>query len=76
MIDELRIERAMRGLMEWQNHVQTDSDIDRDITTALEALRILQRALMSGTMTQLSEESTTCNLATTLQQTCNQLATM
>ena len=34
-----KIERAIRGLTEWQKHVQTESDIDRDISVAVEALK-------------------------------------
>ena len=37
--DELEIVRAISGLTEWQKHVQTDSNIDRDITVAIEALK-------------------------------------
>ena len=38
-IDPYKIERAIRGLTEWQKHVQTESDIDRDISVAVEALK-------------------------------------
>ena len=37
--DELEIVRAISGLTEWQKHVQTDSNINRDITVAIEALK-------------------------------------
>lgn len=39
MTDTLKIERAITGLTEWQKHVQTGSDIDRDIAVALEVLK-------------------------------------
>ena len=38
-MDRIKIERAIAGLMEWRKHVQTNSDIDRDISTAIEALK-------------------------------------
>ena len=47
-MDRIKVERAIAGLTEWQKHVQTDSDIDRDISTAIEALKA-----------QLSQEGTT-----------------
>ena len=39
VIDPYKIECAIRGLTEWQKHVQTESDIDRDISVAVEALK-------------------------------------
>ena len=50
-MDRIKVERAIAGLTEWQEHVQTDSDIDRDISTAIEALKA-----------QLSKENTTSDL--------------
>lgn len=38
-MDRIKVERAFAGLTEWQKHVQTNSDIDRDISTAIEALK-------------------------------------
>jgi hypothetical protein len=38
-MDRIKVERAIIGLTEWQKHVQTNSDIDRDISTAIEALK-------------------------------------
>ena len=38
-MDRIKVERAIDGLAEWQKHVQTNSDIDRDISTAIEALK-------------------------------------
>ena len=38
-MDRIKVERAIAGLTEWQKHVQTNSDIDRDISTAIEALK-------------------------------------
>ena len=37
--EPLELARAIDGLTEWQKHVQTDSNIDRDITVAIEALK-------------------------------------
>jgi len=50
-MDRIKVERAIIGLTEWQKHVQTNSDIDRDISTAIEALKA-----------QLSKEGTTSDL--------------
>ena len=50
-MDRIKVERAIAGLTEWQKHVQTDSDIDRDISTAIEALKA-----------QLYKENTTSDL--------------
>lgn len=50
-MDRIKIERAIDGLTEWKKHVQTNSDIDRDISTAIEALKA-----------QLSQEDTTPDL--------------
>jgi len=47
-MDRIKVERAIDGLTEWRKHVQTNSDIDRDISTAIEALKA-----------QLSREGTT-----------------
>ena len=44
----IKVERAIDGLTEWQKHVQTNSDIDRDISTAIEALKA-QHSLESTT---------------------------
>ena len=38
-MDRIKVERAIDGLTEWRKHVQTNSDIDRDISTAIEALK-------------------------------------
>ena len=38
-MDRIKVERAIAGLTEWQKHVQTNSDIDKDISTAIEALK-------------------------------------
>lgn len=38
-MDRIKVERAIDGLTEWQKHVQTNSDIDRDISTAIDALK-------------------------------------
>lgn len=38
-MDRIKVKRAIDGLTEWQKHVQTNSDIDRDISTAIEALK-------------------------------------
>ena len=53
VIDPYKIKRAIRGLTEWQKHVQTESDIDRDISVAVEALK----AQLS---TDLAELGTDC----------------
>ncbi len=37
--EPLELVRAIDGLTEWQKHVQTDSNINRDITVAIEALK-------------------------------------
>lgn len=37
--EPLELARAIDGLTEWQKHVQTDSNINRDITIAIEALK-------------------------------------
>ena len=37
--EPLELARAIDGLTEWQKHVQTDSNINRDITVAIEALK-------------------------------------
>lgn len=37
--EPLELVRAIDGLAEWQKHVQTDSNINRDITIAIEALK-------------------------------------
>ena len=37
--EPLELARAIDGLTEWQKHVQADSNIDRDITVAIEALK-------------------------------------
>ena len=50
-MDRIKVERAIAGLTEWQKHVQTNSDIDRDISTAIEALKA-----------QLSQEGATSDL--------------
>ena len=50
-MDRIKVERAIAGLTEWQKHVQTNSDIDRDISTAIEALKA-----------QLSQQATTSDL--------------
>ena len=50
-MDRIKVERAIIGLTVWQKHVQTNSDIDRDISTAIEALKA-----------QLSKEGTTSDL--------------
>ena len=50
-MDRIKVERAIAGLTEWRKHVQTNSDIDRDISTAIEALKA-----------QHSQESTTSDL--------------
>ncbi len=50
-MDRIKVERAIAGLTEWQKHVQTNSDIDRDISTAIEALKA-----------QLSQEGTTSDM--------------
>ena len=47
-MDRQRIERSIKGLSEWQMHVQAESDIDANISTAIEALKA-----------QLSKEGTT-----------------
>lgn len=38
-MDRIKVERSIDGLTEWRKHVQTNSDIDRDISTAIEALK-------------------------------------
>ena len=50
-MDRIKVERAIGGLTEWRKHVQTNSDIDRDISTAIEALNA-----------QLSQEGTTSDI--------------
>lgn len=52
-LSTLKIERAISGLTEWQKHVQTDSDIDRDISVAVKVLK----AQLS---TNLAEVGTDC----------------
>ena len=47
-MDRQKIERSIKGLSEWQMHVQAESDIDTNISTAIEALKA-----------QLSKEGTT-----------------
>lgn len=47
-MDRQKIERSIKGLSEWQMHVQAESDIDTNISTAIEALKA-----------QLSQEGTT-----------------
>ena len=42
-MDRIKVERAIDGLAEWQKHVQTNSDIDMDISTAIEALKAQQK---------------------------------
>lgn len=37
--EQLELARAIDGLTEWQKHVQADSNINRDITIAIEALK-------------------------------------
>ena len=37
--EPLELARAISGLTEWQKHVQADSNINRDITVAIEALK-------------------------------------
>lgn len=37
--EPLELARAIDGLTEWQKHVQADSNINRDITIAIEALK-------------------------------------
>jgi predicted RNA-binding Zn-ribbon protein involved in translation (DUF1610 family) len=51
LMDRIKVERAIAGLTEWQKYVQTNSDIDRDISTAIEALKA-----------QLFKEGTTSDL--------------
>ena len=51
--EPLELARVIDGLTEWQKHVQTDSNIDRDITVAIEALK----AQLS---TNLAEVGTDC----------------
>jgi len=50
-MDRIKVERAIDGLAEWQKHVQTNSDIDTNISTAIEALKA-----------QLSQQGTTSDL--------------
>ena len=38
-MDRVKVERAIDGLTEWQKHVQTNSNIDKNISTAIEALK-------------------------------------
>lgn len=50
-MDRIKVKRAINGLTEWRKHVQPNSDIDRDIYTAIEVLK-----------EQLSQEGTTSDL--------------
>ena len=47
-MDRQKIERSIKGLSEWQMHVQAESDIDTNISAAIEALKA-----------QLSQQGTT-----------------
>lgn len=38
-MDRQKIERSIKGLSEWQMHVQAESGIDTNISTAIEALK-------------------------------------
>lgn len=51
--EPLELARAIDGLTEWQKHVQTDSNINRDITVAIEALK----AQLGTNLTEVSTDT-------------------
>lgn len=60
-MDRIKVERAIAGLTEWRKHVQANSDIDRDISTAIEALKaqLSQEGSQEGTTSDLISRTET-----------------
>ena len=60
-MNRIKVERAIDGLTEWQKHVQTNSDIDRDISTAIEALKaqLSQEGATKGATSDLISKTET-----------------